>query len=741
VKEKKSVKAEKAKKSAKKSTLYWKIIIPSVVVTLIGCFAVIFALSNGVEKSMIAINKDNLTVNLKNIQNDLHRERRNLEYTVAFAGEEIGNRNIREPELPAVAENLVDDFNLYGAAVLSKSGTILTKSGNFSDRLSDAEKMIFKTAAGGRSDSAISVKGEEVLNVCATPLGDYVLIAEKDITNVELLEKYGGLCNIVVTIFIDDLRVETTIKDANGNYLKGTRLNNDTIYNQVYVNKDVFYGNNVINGQRYVTIYSPYENDENVKVMLFIGISLNQIDSISSEVSGSIMPVVMAVIILVILIIILAIALFLMKPLKHTVRAFDSLNGGTGVADLTLRIRQKSNDEIGEMSSSINTFINTQQNLLLEVDHATDELQSVGEELASSSQQSASAIAEIMANIQSVKRSVVNQTDALVGVQKALQSNIDNIESLDKLIENQSAGITQSSASIEEMVGNISSVTSNVSKMAEEFKVLMQITTEGRERQNEVATQVSNMAEQSQHLADANNVISQIASQTNLLAMNAAIEAAHAGEAGKGFSVVADEIRKLAEDSARQTKAIKAELSGISKIIEEVVATSENSVRGFAEITSKVSSTEELVSQIDGAMEEQEEASQQVLVALREINESTAEVKTTSKEMSAGIEQVTTAVNNLDMIAQTVAGSMEEMSAGATEINNAAQSVSEMATKTNDNIHSLESILGKFKLQNDAEESSESVDSDSTKETSVEETENIEGGDADSNASEEAPLN
>ena len=272
-------------------------------------------------------------------------------------------------------------------------------------------------------------------------------------------------------------------------------------------------------------------------------------------------------------------------------KAFEALNGDSGVSDLTSRIEVKRNNEIGAMGSAINEFIESQQHIMSDVNEACDSLNEVGGSLAESSQSTANAISEILSNVDNVKNAVMKQTEALGDVKVQLENNIIGIETLDRLIENQSSGIIESSSNIEEMVGSISAVTTSVSKMSSEYTELIAITEEERTRQDTVAAQINDMAQKSQHLADANNVISQIAAQTNLLAMNAAIEAAHAGEAGAGFSVVADEIRKLAESSSVQSKNIATELKEITKTVAEVVSASNRSNEAFKIITEKISDT------------------------------------------------------------------------------------------------------------------------------------------------------
>ena len=112
---------------------------------------------------------------------------------------------------------------------------------------------------------------EEIVN----KLGNKILLVQKDLSDVAWLEEYAGYLDCVMTFFIDDLRVSTTIKNDQGKYLTGTKLNNDKIYNIVYKTKKTYYGKNIINGQSYITIYCPFENHDDQNVMIFMGISIN----------------------------------------------------------------------------------------------------------------------------------------------------------------------------------------------------------------------------------------------------------------------------------------------------------------------------------------------------------------------------------------------------------------------------------------------------------------------------------
>ena len=527
---------------------------------------------------------------------------------------------------------------------------------------------------------------------------DYIILFQRQISDNAYLTRLAEETGTTISLFHDDTIIGTSDRDEKGKYILG-KFNNKEILNIVHNKGEEFHGEVDVSGKTYLAVYRPYKTENPAeKVMLFVGTNVDHVNTVSASISTNVVIVVIVCFIIVTIVVIIILRKLVIKPVKKTLGIFNSILLDDGTIDLSVSIESSSNDEIGEMETAIDRFLEAQRDFIFTVQTTGHELENAAEELAASAQQAAGASSQISANIMSVKGSVDKQNEALGAVRGVLDRSIEGINGLDKLIENQSAGIIESSASIEEMVGNITSVSNSINKMTGEYNNLMQITNSAKTRQDEVFAQVSKMAQQSEQLAMANNVISQIASQTNLLAMNAAIEAAHAGEAGKGFAVVADEIRKLAESSSVQSKSIKAELDKITAVISAVVDSTSTSRMEFEEITEKVTSTNRLVNEISNAMMEQEEASKQILVALHEMNDSTSNVQSTSKDMSSNVIHVKTESDKLEMVANVVSGSMDEMSAGITEITNAAHTVSEKAVETREQIVQLDKLIDTFKL-------------------------------------------
>ena len=385
-----------------------------------------------------------------------------------------------------------------------------------------------------------------------------------------------------------------------------------------------------------------------------------------------------------------------LKPLQIVERAITDI--ASGDADLTRRININSENEIGQVVKGFNAFTEKLNEIIRDIKTSKEDLGIAGEDMSSSSQDTASAIAEILANIDSMRNQIVNQSASVEETAGAVNQIASNIDSLERMIEMQSSGVTQASAAVEEMIGNIKSVNNSVEKMASSFTSLQNDVTVGISKQQAVNERIQQIEQQSAMLQEANSTISAIAEQTNLLAMNAAIEAAHAGDAGKGFSVVADEIRKLSETSTAQSKTIGEQLTNIKDSINEVVTTSADSNTAFESVSHKINETDQLVIQIKAAMEEQEAGSNQITDALHSMNDSTVEVRNAAVEMSEGNKSIIEEVRRLQDVTSAMRSSMDEMGVGARTINETGVALNSIAGKMQEAIGKIGKQIDQFKV-------------------------------------------
>jgi methyl-accepting chemotaxis protein len=367
--------------------------------------------------------------------------------------------------------------------------------------------------------------------------------------------------------------------------------------------------------------------------------------------------------------------------------------------DLTKRISICSVDELGTIAGMVNAFCEHLGSGIINIRNETNTLSDIGNDLSSNMNDTAVAVNQITANVQSIKSRILNQSASVSETHATMEQLVLNINKLNNYVENQSGDISQVSCSIEEMIANINSVTGTLVSNADNVKTLQDASEIGRTGLQEVASDIQEIARESEGLLEINSVMANIASQTNLLSMNAAIEAAHAGETGKGFAVVADEIRKLAESSSEQSKTIGTVLKKIKGSIDKIKHSTENVLNKFEAIDSSVRTVAQQEENIRNAMEEQGTGSKQILEGIGRLNEITRQVKDGSNEMHEGAKEVIRESENLDKATTEISLGMNEMATGAEHINSAVNHVNEISGRNREAIDVVIKEVSQFKAE------------------------------------------
>jgi len=391
----------------------------------------------------------------------------------------------------------------------------------------------------------------------------------------------------------------------------------------------------------------------------------------------------------------LALASSISRPVREAAKEIRNL--ASGDADLTRTLTVRSRDEIGELSSDVNLFLDKLRLMVLELKRTQAELGVMGDNLKRSVEASASAVGRIGERAAHMLEQAREQRDCVAESSASADLIAKAIVDLDSRISEQGACITEASASIEQMVGNIASVTKSVETIGAGFTGITSDSKLGIALQAEVGSKVAEIVTLSATLMEANEAIAAIASQTNLLAMNAAIEAAHAGAAGKGFSVVADEIRKLAETSSAQSKSIGTGLNRVQGAIAGVVETTRRTSDSFSSLAERIGATADLAREVGSAMVEQREGSAQILVALKRMNETSGQVRAGSGEMSVGNASNLGAIARLRDSAGEIDKSAEQVTAGAEDLSRETASIESAAGKTGELIRTMEDAIGRFR--------------------------------------------
>jgi len=219
----------------------------------------------------------------------------------------------------------------------------------------------------------------------------------------------------------------------------------------------------------------------------------------------------------------------------------DAIRDGKG--DLTKRIPIYGNDELADVTRSINQFIEVTEHIVLE----TKEVAQTNSVMAVQLSRTAISISDRMDD-----EVIMTQNTAASATK--VSSHIRQSANLTKESQktSQEANKTLQSAQVE-IHGMISSLQ------------------ESAEIEEEFLKRLNHLTSDAQRIKEVLSVIGDIADQTNLLALNAAIEAARAGEHGRGFAVVADEVRKLAERTQNSLTETNMTINTIVQSIHDAV--------------------------------------------------------------------------------------------------------------------------------------------------------------------------
>jgi len=529
--------------------------------------------------------------------------------------------------------------------------------------------------------SAPAIVNNEVVGAVSTTK---ILTVE----NIVNAMKTNAFCD--ASIFTEYVIDQTTFKDA-----RLTEIEDKTIIDRVMAGEEVTF-TGLMYGQEYVSHYFALKDSNgNPVTTLYIGRALSSIRKISNKIFLSLSILLNALFLGFVVIFLILTNRALKKPLNNLEKQVENL--ASGEIDLNARMEISGQNEFARIGNYVNQFIINLQNIVKTLNETQTQITEIGEKLHDTSQDSASATTEILANINGINKQSQDQAMAVNDTSDILTRSAESVETLNEMIAGQVEDVSESSAAIEEMIGNIESVTTSVHKMAQNFTELETSVEVGDTKLKNLEVKVNEIASQSEMLKDANSIISNIARQTNLLAMNAAIEAAHAGEAGKGFSVVADEIRKLAETSSVQSKNISTELKTISSSIGDVANLSKDSQVTFGEIVNHIGSTTNVIKEIDTAMNEQHEASRLILKSLEGVKTKSSLVEDKSVELRKGVERVTGNMEQVKVISASIVGSMDEMTRGASQIGDSSHEVSDLASETKNQLDVMSGLLASFK--------------------------------------------
>ncbi|MDI3357649.1 methyl-accepting chemotaxis protein [Pseudomonas sp. UYIF39] len=346
--------------------------------------------------------------------------------------------------------------------------------------------------------------------------------------------------------------------------------------------------------------------------------------------SGTIKAVLVAVIAgLVGLLLIWLTASGVTRPINSVAEMLKAIASGDG--DLTQRLHYSKKDELGELVSWFNRFLDKLQPTIAQIKQSITDARGTADQSSEIARQTsegmqvqfreidqvATASNEMSATAHDVANSASNAANAAKGADLSARDGMQIIERS----------------------------TRDINQLADEV--------------SKAVTEVEALAVNSEQIGSVLEVIRSIAEQTNLLALNAAIEAARAGESGRGFAVVADEVRNLAKRTQDSVEEIRIVIERIQSGTRGVVATMHSSqtqahsnagqiqqaVQALSKISDAVTVISDMNLQIASAAEQQSAVAEEVnrnVSAIRTVTETLTGQATESAQISSHLNSLTT---------------------------------------------------------------------------------------------------
>ncbi|MFV8411818.1 methyl-accepting chemotaxis protein [Vibrio owensii] len=297
----------------------------------------------------------------------------------------------------------------------------------------------------------------------------------------------------------------------------------------------------------------------------------------------------------------------IVRPIQKTSRFMSNVSASK---DLSKRLEHSQKDEVGQLSDSINSFMDTVCESLEQVRETSHSLAGSANRLTDVAQSTDEAADNQQVETNEVQTNITGMLDQQGVVE---QATIDATT-----LVNHTVDVATSSA------GQAHHVSEDIKSLVTDI--------------DQVREKITTLNQQTEEVSSILGVIKGIAEQTNLLALNAAIEAARAGDQGRGFAVVADEVRNLASRTAEATSNIETIISQFQQGSEESLS-SVDSVCEFAHQRSVD------VEALSATMRNVVDEMHQVLKHAENIQQQTQTTSDVSKHIQAKVDTITLHAN------------------------------------------------------------------------------------------------
>lgn len=508
--------------------------------------------------------------------------------------------------------------------------------------------------------------------------GDYFVNATGDVWkgayNVSLstpfIDDIAAKTGIEVTFFYNDTRLVTSLKDADGKRILGSKAGDFLVENVLQDGNEVFTNRVLVDGTFYFGYYVPvHQNNSNEIIgMVFAGMPVKEIYA-----SLNLITMIFTVAILVILVIAVIGCLLVSRGIAKSIRNSMDVVKQISEGNLNVEIEQSMldrKDEAGALSCNTQTLIDNLSAMIGKISNNTMTLNASSEEMNAAAGQAGNAVGNINDDLHNMLTGAVEQT-----------GNAQNIKN----------SIHNMNIHLEKTLGEVDHLSDETKAMLDARNDVDKSLNQLDASNQDVMTEVENIQKQTQQnnesvekIIAAVSYISDIADQTNLLSLNASIEAARAGETGKGFAVVAEEIGKLANQSNEASTEISELVNLLSYNSNQTMDIMDSVQDAMNDQTKKLVETANIFKQL------QEHVSH-VADGVDVIRDATVQLGKETDEIGKDIK-------NLSDIAQRNEDTVKGTISFSDEVLGTVNSVTEMSTEVSSSANDMAGVVSHFRM-------------------------------------------
>ena len=508
--------------------------------------------------------------------------------------------------------------------------------------------------------------------------GDYFVNATGDVWkgayNVSLstpfIDDIAAKTGIEVTFFYNDKRLVTSLKDADGKRILGSKAGDFLVENVLQDGNEVFTNRVLVDGTFYFGYYVPVHqnNSDEIIGMVFAGMAVKEIYA-----SLNLITMIFTVAILVILVIAVIGCLLVSRGIAKSIRNSMDVVKQISEGNLNVEIEQSMldrKDEAGALSCNTQTLIDSLSAMIGKISNNTMTLNASSEEMNAAAGQAGNAVGNINDDLHNMLTGAVEQT-----------GNAQNIKN----------SIHNMNIHLEKTLGEVDHLSDETKAMLDARNDVDKSLNQLDASNQDVMTEVENIQKQTQQnnesvekIIAAVSYISDIADQTNLLSLNASIEAARAGETGKGFAVVAEEIGKL----ANQSNEASTEISELVNLL------SYNS-----------SQTMDIMDSVQDAMNDQTKKLVETANIFKQLQEHVSHVadgvdviRDATVQLGKETDEIGKDIKNLSDIAQRNEDTVKGTISFSDEVLGTVNSVTEMSAEVSSSANDMAGVVSHFRM-------------------------------------------